>query len=71
MIVIAVRWSLRYGLSDRDVEELLAEQVLPPSFRPPSTMTRSSLRNNLGSPMYSALPGASTACGVPEVGQLC
>jgi IS6 family transposase len=24
--VVAVRWYLRYGLSDRDVEELLAER---------------------------------------------
>jgi transposase, IS6 family len=27
IIVIAVRWYLRYGLSYRDVEELLAERV--------------------------------------------
>ncbi len=26
MIAVAVRWYLRYGLSDRDVEELLAER---------------------------------------------
>ena len=26
LIVLAVRWSLRYGLSYRDVEELLAER---------------------------------------------
>jgi hypothetical protein len=26
VIAVAVRWYLRYGLSDRDVEELLAER---------------------------------------------
>jgi hypothetical protein len=26
VIVVAVRWYLRYGLSDRDVEDLLAER---------------------------------------------
>jgi transposase, IS6 family len=26
VILLAVRWSLRYGLSYRDVEELLAER---------------------------------------------
>jgi len=28
VITLAVRWYLRYGLSYRDVEELLAEPVL-------------------------------------------
>jgi transposase, IS6 family len=26
VIAVAVRWYLRYGLSDRDVEELLSER---------------------------------------------
>jgi transposase-like protein len=30
VIMLAVRWYLRYGLSYRDVEELLAERGIPP-----------------------------------------
>lgn len=33
VIVVAVRWYLRYGLSYRDVEELLAERAIDVDYR--------------------------------------
>jgi hypothetical protein len=48
VIVVAVRWYLRFGLSYRDVEELLASAhraVKPPALSPPITSRR---LNNTG-----------------------
>jgi hypothetical protein len=36
VIVLTVRWYLRYGLSYRDVEELLAERGAPSPSTPPA-----------------------------------
>jgi len=39
VIVVAVRWYLRYGLSYRDVEELLAERGIEVTTSPSSQRT--------------------------------
>ena len=39
VIVLAIRWYLRFGLSYRDVEELLAERGIDASYETSTTAT--------------------------------
>jgi hypothetical protein len=56
VITVAVRWYLRYGLSYRDVEELLAERGGGPS----TSMGRSSMCSSRRVATARRLAGSST-----------
>jgi hypothetical protein len=75
VIVVAVRWHLRYGLSYRDVEELLAERgsrsTTSPSYRwvkrftptPPGSLGTRRVAGGLST------RGTSTECGATSIGR--